>query len=110
MQNKKQQRTDMFMMIEKWKESKLAKGTFCKEHNILVHVFYYWYGLYKKVSNPSSANFIPLKVVQEQPQTLITIHGENGSKLQVPLNDSTVGFIVVPIVQQLILFSKSSKR
>ena len=40
-------RTTMFSLIESWQQSGLSQKAFCKQHQILSHVFYYWYKCYR---------------------------------------------------------------
>ncbi len=44
-------RTTMFSLIVKWQQSGLSQKVFCKQHQIVPHVFYYWYKCYRTQNN-----------------------------------------------------------
>jgi len=40
-------RNMMFSLIENWQQSGLNQKTFCEQHQIASHQFYYWYKCYR---------------------------------------------------------------
>ncbi len=66
-------RTTMFSLIESWQQSGLSQKAFCKQHQILSHVFYYWYKCYRTQNDVAalqpSKGFIELHspVTKSQP-------------------------------------------
>lgn len=40
-------RNTMFSLIENWQQSGLSQRAFCEQHQIVPHVFYYWYKCYR---------------------------------------------------------------
>jgi transposase-like protein len=40
-------RTTMFSLIEKYQQSGLSQKAFCEQHQVVPHVFYYWYKCYR---------------------------------------------------------------
>ena len=40
-------RTAMFSLVETWQQSGLSQKVFCEQHQIVLHVFYYWYKCYR---------------------------------------------------------------
>ena len=57
-------RNTMFSLIETWQQSGISQKAFCEQHQIVLHVFYYWYKCYR-IQNEipagqSTKNFIEL--------------------------------------------------
>ena len=68
MQASTSRRSEMFSLIEEWKQSGLSQQAFCREKNFRYHQFHYWYKVYRvyreesqAVSQPVST-FLPLHV------------------------------------------------
>jgi transposase-like protein len=40
-------RNTMFSLIANWQQSGLSQKAFCEQHQIVPHVFYYWYKCYR---------------------------------------------------------------
>ena len=51
MRNTREQDSEKFSMIDRWRESKQTILQFCKEEKIAPHVFYYWKGKFKRQNN-----------------------------------------------------------
>ncbi len=92
MQNKKEQREQMMLMITDWQTSGLKQMDYCTANNIAYHVFHYWYGVYR-ANNPATGSFIPVKVTTAACKELITITGASGIQIQIPLTEQSVGFV-----------------
>lgn len=88
----KEQRTQFLAMIKQWQQSGLSQKVFCTENNIAYHVFHYWYGVYKS-DQKSTGIFLPVKITPPVTQEQITIKGNSGIQLQVPMTDKSVRFI-----------------
>ena len=92
MQNKKEIRDQMMVMITDWQTSGLKQREYCAANKVAYHVFHYWYGVYR--SNKSgSDSFLPVKITRPVSCEQITITGLSGIKIQLPLTDQSVGFI-----------------
>lgn len=48
-------RLAMFAIIEKWQQSGLSQKTFCEQHQVIPHVFHYWYKCYRDQHSPASS-------------------------------------------------------
>lgn len=92
MQNRKEQRDQMMLMITEWQGSGLKQRDYCTTHNISYHVFHYWYGVYR-AHNPGSGSFIPLKVTTAACRDQITITGASGIEVQIPFTDQSVSLL-----------------
>ena len=58
-------RTEMFSMIENWKQSGLSQKAYCRQQNLSYHVFHYWYKVYRDHEGEGSskqASFVPLHI------------------------------------------------
>ena len=88
----KEQRTQFLAMIKQWQQSGLSQKVFCTENNIAYHVFHYWYGVYKS-DQKSTGSFLPVKITTPVTEEQITIKGNSGIQLQVPMTDKSVRFI-----------------
>lgn len=56
-------RTEMFLMIEEWKQSGLSQKAFCREKNLRYYVFHYWYKVYRDGKGEAQSGkpcFVPL--------------------------------------------------
>ena len=93
--NKRYTSSDMFPMIDLYKESDLGRSAFCKEMGIKLHTFNYWLDRYKKSSQEESG-FVPIKVVgTEDRETssvaptavdrIIRIETSNGLLIEIPV-------------------------
>ncbi len=77
----------MFPLINKWQASGISLKEFCNNHNLSVHIFYYWLRKYKQQHNSLSTGFIPVEVnaVEEPSKTEVQILYPNG--VQITLSD-----------------------
>lgn len=70
-------RSAMFSLIENWRQSGLSQKAFCKQQQILSHVFYYWYKCYRTQNDVSPAHpakgFIELHSNEPSPEAAIEI-------------------------------------
>jgi hypothetical protein len=62
-----EQREAMLSLIEQWQQSGLSQKAFYKQHNIPVHVFYYWLKCYKNQQAGLIQCVTPNSFVQLQP-------------------------------------------
>lgn len=63
MQASSSTRSEMFSLIEAWKQSGLSQQVFCREKNLRYHQFHYWYKVYRDKNNtPQSGkpSFVPV--------------------------------------------------
>lgn len=63
-------RTEMFLMIENWKQSGLSQKAYCRERDIRYFVFHYWYRVYRDERGEQKGKqpaFVPVRI--ERPQT-----------------------------------------
>lgn len=92
MQNKKEQREQMMLMITDWQASGLKQRDYCATNNIAYHVFHYWYGVYR-AKKTEAGSFLPVKVTSTVSKEQISIVGVNGIKVQIPLTQQSIGFV-----------------
>lgn len=94
MQNKKELREQMMLMIEEWQSSNLTQRVYCSNKGVSYSVFHYWYGLYRK-KQTATGNFLPVKVASTPviSKELITIIGSSGLKVQIPLTSQSMDFV-----------------
>lgn len=92
MQNKKEQREQMMVMIENWQSSGLKQREYCSANKVAYHVFHYWYGVYR-ANKTDAGSFLPVKIKSALSNEQITIVGVSGIKVQVPLTDQSIGFV-----------------
>ena len=92
MQNKKEQREQMMLMITDWQASGLKQRDYCTSNNIAYHVFHYWYGVYR-ANKKDTGSFLPVKVSSAVSKEQISIVGVNGIKVQIPLTEQSIGFV-----------------
>lgn len=74
MQSSANNRTEMFSMIDQWKESGLSQKAYCRQQNLSYHVFHYWYKVYrdeKGVAPDCNSTFVPLRLQQPTTHTAI---------------------------------------
>lgn len=56
-------REQMFSMIGLWQQSGLTQKAFCAQHDIVYHVFHYWYKRFRLYHAPSKPEgFISIKI------------------------------------------------
>ena len=56
-------REQMFSMIAAWQHSGLNQKSFCAQHDIVYHVFHYWYRRFRLFQAPSKPEgFMPIKI------------------------------------------------
>ena len=92
MQNKKEQREQMMLMITDWQASGLKQRDYCASNNIAYHVFHYWYGVYR-ANKTDAGSFLPVKLTSAASKEPITIVGVSGIKVQLPLTEQSIGFV-----------------
>ncbi len=92
MHSTKEQRVQFLGMIKQWQQSGLSQKAFCANNNIAYHVFHYWYGVYKSEQKPTGS-FLPVSITPAVTHEQITISGDSGIQLKVPLTDQSVRFI-----------------
>ena len=51
-------RLAMFAIIEKWQQGGLSQKTFCEQHQVIPHVFHYWYKCYRGQHGPASSTTV----------------------------------------------------
>jgi hypothetical protein len=51
MRSATEHRTAMFSLIVKWQQSELSQKAFCEHHQVVPHVFYYWYKCFRTQNN-----------------------------------------------------------
>ncbi len=93
MQNKKEQREQMMVMIEDWQSSGLNQRAYCKANKVRYHVFHYWYRMYRSKQTTDTGSFLPVKVVSPVSKEQITIIGASGIKVQIPLTKQSIDFV-----------------
>lgn len=74
----------MFAHIEAWKSSGLSQRVFCEQHQLVLHIFYYWLRRYRlKQFPPEQKGFIPVSVspakLRETPR--MEVMGVNGNRI-----------------------------
>ena len=62
MQSKEEVKKQMFDKISQWQQSSLSQKAFCKQHNIVYHVFHYYYGRFRIKENDEPSKFIKLQL------------------------------------------------
>lgn len=92
MQNKKEQREQMMLMIADWQGSGLNQRAYCVTNKVAYHVFHYWYGLYRS-KKTDTGSFLPVKVVSAVSKEQITIIGVSGIKVEVPITKQSIYFV-----------------
>lgn len=56
-------REHMFGMIDLWQQSGLTQKAFCREHDIVYHVFHYWYKRFRhSLSGVKQEGFVAIKI------------------------------------------------
>jgi|SRR5665647_1355621 len=70
-------RNTMFSLIENWQQSGLSQKAFCEQHQIVSHVFYYWYKCYRTKTDAPAAQpangFIELHSHDTSPEASIEV-------------------------------------
>lgn len=92
MQNKKEQREQMMVMITDWQSSGLKQRDYCAANKVAYHVFHYWYGVYR-AKKADIGSFLPVKVTSVDSKEQITITGVSGIQVQIPLTQQSIGFV-----------------
>ena len=92
MQNKKEIRDQMMLMITDWQASGLKQRDYCTANNIAYHVFHYWYGVYR-ANKAATGSFLPVKVTSAGSKEQITIVGVSGIQVLIPLTEQSIGFV-----------------
>ena len=88
----KEQRAQFLAMIKQWQQSGLSQKVFCADNNIAYHVVHYWYGVYKS-EQKSTGTFLPVSITGPAVHEQITLKGDSGIELQLPMTDQSVRFI-----------------
>ena len=92
MQNKKEQRAQMMVMITEWQASGMKQRDYCVANNVAYHVFHYWYGVYR-ANKTDTGSFLSVKVTTASCKEQITIVGLSGIKVQIVLTEQSIGFV-----------------
>ena len=92
MQNKKEQREQLMVMIEDWQSSALNQRDYCATKKVAYHVFHYWYGVYRK-KKTDTGTFLPMKITSTPIKEQLTIIGTSGIKVQLPLTEKSIAFV-----------------
>ena len=92
MQDRKEQREQMMVMIEDWQASGLNQRAYCAAKKLAYSSFHYWFGLYRK-KKTDTGSFFPIKVTSSPSKEQITIIGVSGIKVQIPLTEKSIGFV-----------------
>ena len=92
MQNRKEQRAQMMVMITDWQASGLNQREYCAANKVAYHVFHYWYGVYR-AGKTAAGSFLPVKVTAAVSTAQITITGVSGIQVQLPLTQQSIGFV-----------------
>ena len=70
-------RNAMFTLIENWQQSGLSQKSFCEQHRIVPHVFYYWFKRYRIKNDlpavSSVKGFVELHPSVTQPEAAIEV-------------------------------------
>ena len=70
-------RNAMFSLIENWQQSGLSQKFFCEHHQIVLHIFYYWYKCYRTQNDVAALQpakgFIELHSPGTQPEAAIEV-------------------------------------
>jgi hypothetical protein len=93
MQNKKEIREQMMLMIADWQGCGLKQRAYCVANKVPYHVFHYWYRVHRSKQTTETGSFLPVKVVSAVSKEQITIIGVSGIKVQVPLTDQSIDFV-----------------
>lgn len=92
MQNRKEQRAQMMVMITDWQASGLKQRDYCVANKVAYHVFHYWYGVYR-ANKTVTGSFVQVKVTAAVSTAQITITGVSGIQVQIPLTQQSMGFV-----------------
>lgn len=92
MQDRKEQREQMMVMITDWQASGLKQRAYCVANKVAYHVFHYWYGVYR-ANKTDTGSFLPLKITSAASKEQITIIGVSGIKVQLPLSEQSIVFV-----------------
>ena len=88
MQNEKFTNEQITRYITDWRLSGLSKIKFCKEHQLVYHVFLYWCN--KELTSPvqtPAPQFIPIALKTNED---IIISSKSGIQIRQPFNDTTI--------------------
>lgn len=92
MQNRKEKREQMMLMITDWQSSGLKQRDYCAANKVAYHVFHYWYGVYR-ANKTDTGSFLPVQVTTAASKEQITIVGVSGIQVQIPLTEQSIGFV-----------------
>ena len=83
MRNNPEVRQQMFEMVERWKQSGLAQRTFCEQHSLKFHTFYYWLKQHKQQDsiNNNQSGFVKLQITKPATASSVEIHFPGGLRL-----------------------------
>ena len=75
--------SEMFPHIEAWKTSGLSQKAYCEQHQIILHVFYYWLSKHRIKHQPDNEKgFVPVKVLPAKSSAAsMELIGSNGNRL-----------------------------
>lgn len=81
-QERNERRSEMFALIEQWQQSKKTQTAFCREHDIVYHIFGYWLKKYRQ-EHGENGNFLAMQL-SDYADTGIEIRYPNGIVLHLP--------------------------
>jgi transposase-like protein len=81
---------EMFTLIEQWEISGISHKSFCDQHDLRSHVFYYWLNKYKRTRSTSGSSFVPVEISPGEPKSKEQgeIHIQYPNGVMVILNES----------------------
>lgn len=91
MHNNSEARQQMFDLIEQWKQSSLSQKSFCEEHSLRYHTFYYWLKCYRRQHADNNNNsFVKLNIDAPSSSYAAEIYFPNGVRVifHEPVNSS----------------------
>lgn len=78
------QREQMEVEIQKWRESGLRKKEYCQQQGITISTFTYWI---TRINQSSGKGFVPLLPAPRPETSCIEVIYPNGVRLKVPASD-----------------------
>jgi transposase-like protein len=91
---------EMLSLIKKWQKSGISQKEFCIDHDIPLHLFYYWLRKHRQTQSSSGSGFVPVEINPSEDNRKemedIQIHYPNGVHLI--LSDK----VSIPMIKALI--------
>lgn len=78
MENSESVRERMFALVRQWEISGMSQKSFCEQHELAYHRFFYWRKRYRNAQHSSSnqgSAFIPLTITPDPAQTEVVMPG-----------------------------------